>query len=81
MKASKMKGFTAVEVLIVIAILGILIALGINAYNGKSSGTISYGFNGALETRCVGGHFFVIGPKGQLEQVLDSKGNGVPCLK
>ena len=79
MKASK--GFTAVEILIVIAILGILVAMGVNAYNGKSAGTVSYGFNGALETRCVGNHFFVIGPKGQLEQVLDSKGNGVPCLK
>ena len=79
MKASK--GFTVVEILIVIAILGILIAMGVNAYNGRTSGNMSYGFNGVIETRCISGYSFVVGRNGQLEQVLDNKGNGRPCLQ
>lgn len=59
------KGFTLIEVMIVVAILGILAAV----VMGGNSG-------GRSNTYCAGGYVFDVRSG---KQVLDENGGGVPC--
>lgn len=76
----RQRGFTLIELMICIAIFGIFCAVIFNAVMGiGSNSSISYGFNGVTEVRCIDGYKFVIGDRGQARQVMDEFGKGVRC--
>jgi len=74
------RGFTLIELMIVIAIVGIFISAA-TAVGGGLAGnsSVSFGFNGMTEVRCIDGYKFVIGAEGQARQVLDEFGKGAKC--
>ena len=77
---TKQLGFTLFEVLVVITIIGIIAVMVLNVAMGvRSNSTISFGFNGLTEMRCIDGYKFVVGEHGQARQVLDEFGKGSKC--
>lgn len=65
------KGFTLIELMIVIAIIGILAAVALPLFTGKTAR------EHYSETKCVAGYTFT--NTKTPAQVLDSQGKGIPC--
>lgn len=77
----KQRGFTLIELMIVIAILGIVVAVAMPVLMGTTGQTsnISWGVNGMTEGRCIEGYKFIVSERGQARQILDEFGKGVKC--
>lgn len=76
----KQRGFTIIELIIVVMIVGLVGLIVIGAANGGlSGGDITFGINGMSETRCVGGYKHTIGPDGSARQIMDEFGKGIRC--
>ena len=75
------KGFTSIEVMIVIAIILILVRVGYNGVQGLNSGNaVSSGLGGIVEERCIGGYKHTVS-NGQARQIMDEYGKGVKCYQ
>ena len=75
-----MKGFANLELMIVIVIVLIAIFIFIFTFYSYSQSHISIGLNGVTEIRCIEGYKFIVGQEGQVRQIFDSAGKGLPCL-
>ena len=73
------RGFTLIELMIVIAMIGIFVALAVPFLAGKQSNNISIGINGMTESRCIEDYKFIIDQQGNSRQILDEFGKGVKC--
>jgi prepilin-type N-terminal cleavage/methylation domain-containing protein len=80
LKEVNMKGFTLIEMMLLIAIVGILATVALGAIDSTSNQAgVSFGINGFTEVRCIDGYKFVIGEGGHARQVMDEMGRGVKC--
>lgn len=77
------KGFSLIEVLVAIVIIilsiWVFIILVTSFFPKSSTQSLSSGYNGVTETRCINGYQFVVGYRGNTQQVLNEKGGGIKC--
>jgi hypothetical protein len=72
-------GFSAPELLILIALVLILVIGGKAILDGWSTRGVGFGVNGVVETRCIEGRKVLVGQSGSVQQLLDDEGGGIPC--
>ena len=75
----KQRGFTLIELMIVVCILMVFGSIIMGAVGSTSGSTVSYGVNGVTEMRCIDGFKFIVGNRGDSRQVMDEFGKGVRC--
>jgi prepilin-type N-terminal cleavage/methylation domain-containing protein len=74
------KGFTLVEMLICLAIVGIIVAVVFPGATIKKNGPIYLIEPPPTEIRCVEGMKFIVQrTTGNLTQIFSNKGEGMPC--
>lgn len=75
------QGFTVIELMICIVIVLIICTISFNIYNGSRNGfgNVSVGINGMTESRCIDGYKFILGHRGNAQQVIGANGGGVQC--
>lgn len=73
------RGFTLIELMIVLAIVGIVYAIVSTGVSMGSASDMSYGINGLTEVRCIDGLKFVVGQSGSVQQMLGPNGGGIQC--
>ncbi len=76
------KGFTLIELILAVVIIAIVSFMVAATYSAVSAGglsNVSFGLNGMLETRCMGGYMFTIDQAGHTRQILDEFGKAAKC--
>ncbi len=77
----KQKGVTLIELMVVIVIGLIALTMIANVAGFASSGSsVSFGINGATESRCIEGYKFIVDQNGNARQILDEFGKGAKCF-
>jgi prepilin-type N-terminal cleavage/methylation domain-containing protein len=74
----KFQGFTLIEIMVVVIILAGVLLFFLGAIGSMNSNSVSFGFGGVVETRCINGLEFTVA-NGQARQVYDQFGHGVTC--
>ena len=69
---NKINGFTLVELLIVMAIVGIIGSIAFNAATGQQNGFLT-------GTSCKAGVTFSIDVNGTAQQIIGVDGRAIPC--
>jgi prepilin-type N-terminal cleavage/methylation domain-containing protein len=76
------KGFTLIELMVVVVIGLIVLTMIANAVGfATGNSSISFGINGATESRCIEGYKFIVDQNGNTRQILDEFGKGARCEK
>lgn len=73
------KGLTLIEIMIIIAIIGIGISILLPVFNPEMRKNTSFGHNGLVEHRCINGYKHTVGPQGFVQQTIGENGGGVRC--
>lgn len=67
--------------MIVVVIIGIILAIAYPIFSGRklNNSTVSMGYNGVAESRCIDGYKFILSRSGDARQIMDEAGHGVKC--